>query len=231
MDSVELVMEVEDHFKVTLPDSECSLVRTVADLAGLVISKLPRESGKCPTATRFFQVRDHVLETAGLPPRALRPKTKLEVVFPRRRRRAMWAMLRGRDPIIPRLVASPAVDQAFLWLSGVGLFAWLLASAATWGAAGGVAAVLMGMVALIAGGSLTAFAYSRLAVCFPEGCVTVGDLVRQTLPPQIPTERGRRLAAEQAVLQKVREIIAEQLGLKLDEVRPESRFIEDLRMD
>src|SRR5690606_9259540 len=111
--------------------------------------------------------------------------TELEAVFPRRRRRTLWATLRNRDPIIPRLVASPAVDQAFLWLSGVGLFAWLLASAATWGAAGGVAAVLMAMVALIAGGSLIAFAYSRFAVCFPECCVTVGDLVRRTLPMQI----------------------------------------------
>ncbi len=42
LDGVELVMAVEDRFGVKLPDSECSHVRTVADLAALVIAKLPR---------------------------------------------------------------------------------------------------------------------------------------------------------------------------------------------
>ena len=41
LDLVELVMEVEEHFDVPLPDSELTQVRTVADLANLVASKLP----------------------------------------------------------------------------------------------------------------------------------------------------------------------------------------------
>ena len=72
LDGVELVMEVEDHFKVILPDAECAQVRTVADLGALVISRLPRSGRTCPTARRFFDLRAHAMEATGLSARAIR---------------------------------------------------------------------------------------------------------------------------------------------------------------
>jgi len=51
------------------------------------------------------------------------------------------------------------------------------------------------------------------------------------MPPEPPSGRGERLVAEQAVLFKVREITADQLGLELDEVNADSRLVEDLKMD
>lgn len=42
LDAVEIVMEIEDHFHVKLPDIELHQIRTVADLAALVVSHLPK---------------------------------------------------------------------------------------------------------------------------------------------------------------------------------------------
>jgi len=127
LDVVELMMEVEDRFKVTLRDSECSRVRTVGDLAALVVASLPRTpSSACPTARRFV--------------------------------------------------------------------------------------------------------YSRIATCFPAGCDTMADLVRMTLPRELPGGHGERVAAEQTVLREVRELTAEVSGQPLEKVQPESRFYEDLQM-
>ncbi|MEQ8843587.1 MAG: hypothetical protein RIB58_01935 [Phycisphaerales bacterium] len=231
LDGVELVMEIEDHFKVTLPDSECSEVRTVADLAALVISRLPGTSPGCPTARRYFRIRDLTVEATGVPPRSVRPRTDLDQIFPMRQRRKRWNGLRQKDRVVPRLTASTGVDQAFLWGTGLALFAWLMLTAATWGASGASAAIPLALATVFAGGLGISFAYSRFAVCFPVGCATVADLVRMTMPHELPTERGERLAAEQEVLRKVREMTAAQLGMKVDKVQPQSRFVEDLRMD
>jgi len=231
LESVELVLEVEDQFKVSLSDPECSQVRTVADLAALIISRLPRESPGCPTAKRFFLVRDGILAVTGLPPRTVRPRTRLEIAFPRQSRRKQWATLRTLDRITPSLAAPWAVFRALFWLTFFGLIAWLIAAAAIWGSAGPTVALLATIAMLVVGGQTSAFVYSRFAVCFPDGCNTIADLVRLTMPPTIPTERGERLAAEHAILRKVREIIAKQLRMDLDLVQPESRFNEDLRVN
>lgn len=41
LDAVEIVMEIEDHFNVELPDFELHQLRTVADLAALVTRRVP----------------------------------------------------------------------------------------------------------------------------------------------------------------------------------------------
>lgn len=50
LDSVELMLEVEDEFKIRLSDPECEGVRTVADLVALVMAHLPRSAGAGLTA-------------------------------------------------------------------------------------------------------------------------------------------------------------------------------------
>lgn len=41
LDSIELVMEVEDEFRLHLPDEECEKVRTVDDVVDLVMKYRP----------------------------------------------------------------------------------------------------------------------------------------------------------------------------------------------
>jgi hypothetical protein len=58
------------------------------------------------------------------------------------------------------------------------------------------------------------------------GLTTLGGLVRTISPETVPSG-GRRLVFEQGALDQVRRITAAQLGLKLERVRPESRFVDD----
>ena len=139
--------------------------------------------------------------------------------------------MRSRDRVIPNLVAPLWVNRAFLWGTGLALLVWLLATAATWGVAGGAVAIALAFCTLVLGGVLISFTYSRFLICFPIGCETIGDLVRVTVPPEIPPGQDERLAVEQAVLLKIRQITAEQMGLELDKVQASSRFVEDLQVD
>lgn len=231
LDSVELVMEVEDHFRVRLPDPECERVRTVADLAALVMARLPQGESPCPTARHFRLLRSRAVEAAGVARGAFRPSAPLGAVFPLRGRRRRWAALGREELVVPGLVAPRAVTRVFLVATVIAVLAWAVVCAVVFVPIGVFASVVLGFSTLLLVGGGLAFAYGRCMLCFPAGCGTVADLVRRTMPPVMPSAPGERSAAADAVMLRVRRLTARQLGLPLEQVRPESRFVEDLEID
>jgi hypothetical protein len=65
----------------------------------------------------------------------------------------------------------------------------------------------------------------------PDDLVTVGDLARTSVAMEAEPGTGAYLIRQARILQEVREMVASQLGLPIEEVRPESRFVEDLGVD
>ncbi len=227
LDAVELVMEVEDRFNVKLADSECARVRTVADLAALVISRLPRPSGICPTARTFFELRCQMVNGAGVERRLVRPKARLQTLFPSGLQRP-WRMLRKANPRLPRLVAPSAVDTAIMWATAIGVLVSVAVVGVTWarfGAAAGVVVFLLVAVAMV-----TLLRTSKeIGWHLPPGVETVGDVVRLIAPIGVAYgSPGERLLAQQHVLAEVRRITSQQLGLPLEKVQPDSDFVKDL---
>jgi acyl carrier protein len=229
LDGVELVMEVEDRFRVKLPDGECSTVRTVADLAALVISQLPRATGICPTARAFFEVRKAIIAESRLERRTLRPDAMLASVFPRNGRRARWKQIERRVPLVPALVATESARRSIAAIGVALLGLWVVSSILMLVQLGMLGfAVSVGI--LFAGIAMFIRAKLFFATEFPSGCTTLGDLARKISPQSLPFAAGERLLAEQRILDQVQAITAEQFGLPRDQVKPESRFVEDLGM-
>ena len=57
LDGVEIVMDVEDHFGITIKDEEAERVRTVNDLVALVGSRIRNaHSAVCPTVSSFLRI-------------------------------------------------------------------------------------------------------------------------------------------------------------------------------
>lgn len=231
LDSVELAMEVEDEFSIRLSDAECEQVRTVADIAALVISKLPRADGACPSARGFYQLRRQVMSLTGKARGDIRPTAPLEQLFPSRDRRRQWMALRTGDQYVPALALCGRIDGMLLTISGVLSFAWFVASL--------LAALqygwLFGAGVCLAGYLLGCLVVKRLSAVlaseFPCGCATFGDLVRASLPLEVPSAAAEQLALHHRVMETVRRLTANQLGLPLEEVKPESRLVDDLGMD
>lgn len=230
LDSVELILEVEDCFKIRISDSSCEKVTTVADLVAVVINHLPRYSSPCPTAQHFRTLRSQLSKTSEIPTRSFRPKTPLADVFPRPHRRRLWSKFAEGSQFVPPLVAPRAIDRGFLVTFWVCAFLWVVMMGIVFFALGGLAASGVGLGTLGIVAVLIVFLYKRCTLCFPQGCLTVADLVRLTMPTPMPSGAGDILAAENVVLQTVRQLTADQLGLSLDRVQPESRFVQDLGM-
>lgn len=225
LDGVEIVMSVEDRFNVSLPDYECSRVRTVADLAALVISRLPRQSGVCATARAFYEVRKLMTAQGGLARGLIRPRTRLDELFPAGTRES-WKALREHDRRLPALTRSPGADATLLWVSALVAFAWFFGSAALAGRFGIVTALPIALGALLVGIGALAALGSRFAKHFPPGIETIGDVASVIAPV---AWSGNRLLTELRVLNEVRKLTAEQLGLPLDKVLPDSNFVKDLK--
>ncbi len=65
LDAVELVMGVEDHFGISIQNSEAERVRSVGDLIALIQSRIDAaQAATCPTLSSFLQLRSCVREIA-----------------------------------------------------------------------------------------------------------------------------------------------------------------------
>lgn len=230
LDGLELAFELEDHFRINLREADWAGVRTVADLAAVVIACLPKSSGRCVTAQSFYRLRDLLMTETGLPKRSIRPSSELEDVLPGRERRR-WGRLRTHDQRIPRLVPPPLADRILLWSGALLLCSWFTASAMLYGRRGFVTTAGLSLPILIIGVMAYAQIYSFFRSRFPSPLKTIGDVARFISPaPVIPSSPGGKLATEQKVLQEVIRITAETFGIAHEKVHAESDLTKDLRL-
>lgn len=167
-ESVELVLEVEDRFQVSLPVAEWSRVRTVAELASLVVARLPKPSEACPTARMFLIMRNTLAQECGIDRRALRPSTPLTTTFPNMNRRYRWKKLSRSEPRIPGLELTENARRGFDAVSLFLLMLWVLAAVAFLSALGVLGGVLS-VIALIVSAIALIGLQSRIASEFSAG--------------------------------------------------------------
>jgi hypothetical protein len=89
LDTVELVMRIEEEFSIDLPDWELSSVRTVGDLYALVLSNLDTTPA-CLTSKAFYRTRRAMMDALNLPRRSIRPSTSLDPLLPSESRIERW---------------------------------------------------------------------------------------------------------------------------------------------
>ncbi len=89
LDSVELVLRIEEEFSIELPDPEIRDIRTVGELYRLVLSKV-ESTPSCLSSKAFYRVRRALVECLSLPRRAIRPSTSLDSLLPRSQLAKEW---------------------------------------------------------------------------------------------------------------------------------------------
>jgi acyl carrier protein len=225
LDTVELLIEVEECFGVAITDESAAQLTTPRQLASHVAKLLAAQSPEgrsakantCLSQRAFYRLRRALIAETGLSRNALRPDTPLAEVFPDQRR-AAWRRLRRAlaSPDLPRLKATSrinAITQTIFPTLSALLAIYLALS--PWSI----------LAAAIAGWYLSLAACDRLGTQFPSGLKTLGDLA-----PYIPVEPPT-VWREGEILQQVRLLTARQSGLSLDLVDPDAHFIHDIGLD
>lgn len=254
LDFVEIIMELEDTFEIEIEDDDwAGLVQqhdlTVADLYRVVQAKMERrEVDRADIRLNlnlWKEMRSLLQSVTEVPQDEIRLHTRLAELFPCQRRLGLWERMRASRVFkIGSLEYPKLLTQSLGWsllLSGVvipivvvsqfsppfGAWVWL--------------GVVSGAIFFLWILTLQ-FLYDRiLSVCstlrrsLPDHLVTVKDLCRSVRMGYSTAQKGP-LAIPSARLKdenwsKFVRVLSEQLCIPLDEIKPESRLVKDLKMD
>jgi acyl carrier protein len=83
MDTIEIVLEVEDEFGIRIPDEDAAMLQTVGQLHAYVCHLLrPRAEAVCPSAQAFYRFRRALLARQPVPRRCVRPSSRISRLLP-----------------------------------------------------------------------------------------------------------------------------------------------------
>jgi acyl carrier protein len=223
LDSVEIVMDLEEEFGIKIRDDEASELRRVGDVVDCVSKKclrLPRQ--RCASAHTFYRLRQALMNLAGAPRSVIRPDTALASILPIEIRRDAWRGLGNAGLKLPDLQRPQQLVTQLSALIVVMTGAATVATAMLLGLHNAALfAILFGAVATYVAKKLSA----PYATQIPTLCATVKGAVYVAL--RAPSAQLSR--AEIAT--RVRVIIAEQMGLQLDAVTDDKHLVDDLHVD
>ena len=231
LDTVELVLDIEERFGISLPDEECQDVITVDDCYQLVLPKLNKaDQEKCLTSATFYRIRKVIADAIGIDKRTLKPDTPLQKLLPVDDRRMLWTSIGQRLALeLPELNRSPGWNRTLIGIPLLNLIAALvLALMSILEIEKFFIIVALGFV----GTWILSIATESSKKYFQPESLTLGALTKTVLALNVGS-----LNAEQEGLSKndvytiLLEIIADNSGVKVEEIEPHHAFIDDLNMD
>jgi acyl carrier protein len=239
---VEIVLDVEETFGISLPDERMAEIRTVGELRDCIVEVLEHENteGDGLTCVIFERLQEalQTVATRRASQEPITPETALSTLFPPIGRRSAWKQLTASlDLPLPPLKRPHWISTIFLlmavvlgWITSILMLQVLfpVKTAASGWLIGGLGG-LLGFAAIflwwLVGRGLT----WPLAVFWPKDVRTVGGLSHYLLQKRYGevVKKEQRFNREEVwcILQS---IIAATLGVNRCDVTPEARFFEDL---
>ncbi len=217
LDGVELIMDLEEEFGVSLPDADLAACRTPRDMIDLIWSKVQGMSEPaCKSQRAFYALRRAVVETLKVRRGSVRPTTPICSLIPGRNDVDRWQDLSNavggyRWPCVHRP----------LWMS-------LL-----------IAVALAGLVYVFGGWVLAGDYVVAALIAVPLGLFLLLRATRQwrriphfdaslaALVPYVPVPRWYPQSRED-VAERVKGVTIENLGLSESEYAEDADFAKDL---
>lgn len=233
LDTVELVIRVEETFGIAIPDAEAETIVTMGDLRRYVVARLgleesSRARSRCPSQLAFHRLRRALVEGLGVDRGLVRLATPMGALVASEGRREVWDRLaKALDVPLPRLVWPARVSNAFViaFVFGVPAVAWLGIVAGVSPADGFAAGVIL----LIVLGLLAAALAAPLATEVPPACATVRGAVGLVLFRALESIRDE--VDSGTIWDVLRQIVAEQAGVDAAGLTEATSFVGDLGLD
>ena len=94
LEGVELVMDVEDRFGTSIPDSAVEHIQTVGDLHKFLMDRIcDKNSNPCQSAALFYPIRKIIVDNFAVERSLIKPSTPLETIVDKTDRQAFWRKL------------------------------------------------------------------------------------------------------------------------------------------
>jgi acyl carrier protein len=227
LDSVEIVMDVEDHFGISIQDAEAERVRTVGDLVALVRARIfAAQREYCPSLPAFLTLRRTTRALLGDDSLRFRPRDTVASVLGPSQRRALWKRLSEMLGARPRPLRRPTLlRQSLVAISAVlillAIFSALVIDIRT-----------LPLTITIAIAAMTLLHWLTVPFCSipPDGWITFGQITTKIVGVAAATKL-RHLRTDDEILDELRRLLVNVLGVDETEIIPSARFVEDLGMD
>jgi hypothetical protein len=98
-DSVELIMDMEDVFGISIPDADAELIQTADELHAYLVGRVAavpsHDHSRCASAAAFYHTRRTLVADSGVDPRRIGPGTLMDQFLPTDplMRRSEWRRL------------------------------------------------------------------------------------------------------------------------------------------
>lgn len=224
LEAVELVMDVEDHFGISIRDTEAETIRTVGELVSLIQSRLvAARQTPCPARRAFLSLRHCVRGVTGNERLRIRPRQLVTDVLDNPQRRELWAQLSTLLGTTPRGLRRPPWLRRTLGATSLALLVAAIIYALKIDVA--TLPVTLAGVGIIV--SLLWILTLRCRTIPPHEWSTFGAIALKVTGVVAATKRVT-LETKDEILNELRPLMVNVLGVDADEVEPEARFVEDL---
>ncbi|MFK7776745.1 MAG: phosphopantetheine-binding protein [Gimesia sp.] len=225
LDGVVLLMEIEEEFGITIPDSAMSELRTVGDLVDFCLDRIhASKTILCPSQSCFLSLQRLVRDVQNDPDLKIRSCDNIEDCLCESDRKLFWRRLPELLGQVPRDLRRPQWLRKKLVLIVLG-FPMLLMAFLPWD----VEILMLIWFATIALGIFLSWLTIDLRTRTPDGYQTFGDITTRMVGLIIATNPPTETDYDSVFL-IIKRILVDQLGVDDDEVIPTARFIEDLGM-
>ena len=230
LDLVEMIMAVEEQFEISIADADAATLRTSRQLAAYVFARLPKTQAEnaadtnfCWSQVAFYRLRRALVQQFKIPRRLIRPTTVINDILPGDIC-VPWREL--GDAIGSKSFPSLRCKQP---LHGFLIFGLPLSVLIT--------------LSLLLSGSIVNQVVTVLffvAASFVTGAY-LNDCLGNEIPPKyrqikalVPYVSLHALAppwTPETVMQKVIQIVSEQGGIPVEDIKPDDEFVRDLHID
>lgn len=231
LDSVEILVNVENAFGITISNYEAEKIYTVGDIHNIVWRNIQgRQSMRCRSQQLFYRLRYILINRYKVPGEAIQLNASLNNIFPQKNRRLKYHKLQKELQLkLPQLVLPVIWARAF-FITGFILIAGTLA----------VAFVLrfgyhktrwMYLIPVL--GIITTVFISNILDAvrtefFPH---KVKDYTKEVLALNYGTLMQDKNIDRKEMEALINNVIAETIGLDLQEIAPEKSLTDDLGID
>ncbi len=239
LDVVELVLDVEDRFGVVIWNEEYEGIRTVGDLHALLLQRIKATLAPqlkyqhCESMRAFLEVRQLLVAEKLAARQDISPSSRLDELLPVSIRRSTWPKIALQANLgMPSLHFTTPQSLVFEVIPVTTLAALVISSTYSAGFAGAVTSFFAGMTLFAFGSARTL----QFKVTIPADCQTIRDIIKfhrgsKTASEAVTLRYSNSVSNsvdEAAIWQDLVKLVCDELGVKPDQVRPETRFIEDL---
>jgi acyl carrier protein len=223
LDSVELIIEIEEHFGITISDAEAQGIVTVGDMFTLINSRvLNSRQSRCHTLVAFLQVRSFMRDYLQQPNRRMRPSDRIAGFIPWHRRREFWLSLHDLFGACPPPLRLP---QPLRLLDVLISIVALAVGASTMFV--DPAILPLGIIVALAFIILLQILLASFRIEPTVQFLTLGDISLRLVGLATAIKPP---SSSDDVFKDLQEIVSDALGVDRDEVVPEAQFVQDLGM-